>query len=101
MLAWTGGLINAVQTTMYALAAHVYPTGIRGTGVGTAVAFGRIGGVAAPYAGSWALESGGASKLFALMAAGMTLVFVALASVRSHIPRAATQRAGAVAAVDG
>ena len=25
MLAWTGGLINAVQTTMYALAAHVYP----------------------------------------------------------------------------
>ena len=29
MLAWTGGLINAVQTTMYALAAHVYPTSIR------------------------------------------------------------------------
>ena len=26
MLAWTGGLINAVQTTMYALAAHVFPT---------------------------------------------------------------------------
>ena len=38
MLAWTGGLINAVQTTMYTLAAHVYPTGIRATGVGTAVA---------------------------------------------------------------
>ena len=66
MLAWTGGLINAVQTTMYALAAHVYPTAIRATGVGTAVAFGRIGGVLAPYAGSWALESGGASRLFAL-----------------------------------
>ena len=26
MLTLTGGLINAVQTTMYALAAHVYPT---------------------------------------------------------------------------
>jgi AAHS family 4-hydroxybenzoate transporter-like MFS transporter len=88
MLAWTGGLINAVQTTMYALAAHVYPTGIRGTGVGTAVAFGRIGGVVAPYAGSWALESGGASQLFALMAVTMTVVFAALASVRNHIPRA-------------
>ena len=48
MLAWTGGLINAVQTTMYALAAHVYPTGIRATGVGTAVAFGRVGGVVSP-----------------------------------------------------
>jgi MFS transporter, AAHS family, 4-hydroxybenzoate transporter len=98
MLAWTGGLINAVQTTMYALAAHVYPTGIRATGVGTAVAFGRIGGVAAPYAGAWALESGGASQLFALIAAGMTLVFTALASVRSHIPRVSTAPVSAIAA---
>ena len=87
MLAWTGGLINAVQTTMYALAAHVYPTDIRATGVGTAVAFGRIGGVLSPYAGSWALESGGPSRLFGLIAVTMTLVFVALASVRRHIPR--------------
>lgn len=99
MLAWTGGLINAVQTTMYALAAHVYPTGIRGTGVGTAVAFGRVGGVAAPYAGSWALESGGASQLFAVMTAGMTLVFASLASVRNHIPKSSAARsAGTVAA---
>ena len=98
MLAWTGGLINAVQTTMFALAAHVYPTGIRATGVGTAVAFGRIGGVAAPYAGSWALESGGASQLFTLIAGTMTVVFVALASVRNHIPRVSSRRAaGAVA----
>ena len=98
MLAWTGGLINAVQTTMFALAAHVYPTSIRATGVGTAVAFGRIGGVAAPYAGSWALESGGASQLFALIAGTMTVVFVALASVRSHIPRLSSARtAGAIA----
>jgi MFS transporter, AAHS family, 4-hydroxybenzoate transporter len=87
MLAWTGGLINAVQTTMYALAAHVYPTGIRASGVGTAVAFGRIGGVVAPFAGSWALESGGASRLFFVIAGTMTVVFAALASVRSHIPR--------------
>ena len=49
---WRGpaASINAVQTTMYALAAHVYPTAIRATGVGTAVAFGRIGGVVSPYA---------------------------------------------------
>jgi AAHS family 4-hydroxybenzoate transporter-like MFS transporter len=86
MLAWTGGLINAVQTTMYALAAHVYPAGIRATGVGTAVAFGRIGGVASPYAGAWALESG-PSQMFALIAGTLSVVFVALASVRNHIPR--------------
>jgi len=98
MLAWTGGLINAVQTTMYALAAHVYPTGIRATGVGTAVAFGRIGGVVAPYAGSWALESGGPSQLFQVIAATMTMVFAALAAVRSHIPRASIVAAASIAA---
>jgi AAHS family 4-hydroxybenzoate transporter-like MFS transporter len=92
MLAWTGGLINAVQTTMYALAAHVYPTGIRATGVGTAVAVGRIGGVLSPYAGSWALESGGAPRLFGLIAVTMSLVLLALASVRRHISRATTGR---------
>ena len=86
MLAWTGGLINAVQTTMYALAAHVYPTGIRATGVGTAVAFGRVGGVVSPYAGAWTLELGGPALLFAFIAAGMTAVFGALALVKNHIP---------------
>jgi len=86
MLAWTGGLINAVQTTMYALAAHVYPTSIRATGVGTTVAFGRLGGVLSPSVGSWALESGGASRYFGLIAAMMTLAFIALASVNRHIP---------------
>ena len=87
MLAWTGGLINAVQTTMYALAAHVYPAAIRATGVGTAVAFGRIGGAASAYAGAWSLESGGPSRMFTLIAGTLTVVFAALASVRNHIPR--------------
>ena len=41
MLTFTGGLINAVQTTMYALATHVYPSAIRATGVGTAIAEGK------------------------------------------------------------
>ena len=89
MLAWTGGLINAVQTTMYALAAHIYPTAVRATGVGSAVAFGRIGGVLSPSVGSWALESGGSSRYFGLMAATMMMAFVALSAVRRHIPGAA------------
>jgi MFS transporter, AAHS family, 4-hydroxybenzoate transporter len=93
MLVWTGGLINAVQTTMYALAAHVYPTTIRATGVGTAVAFGRIGGVLSPTFGSWALESGGPALYFRLIAGTMTLAFAALAIVRHHIPGISTIRA--------
>ena len=92
MLAWTGGLINGVQTLMYGLATHVYPAAIRATGVGTAVAVGRVGGIGSPYAGAWALESG-PSQLFTLLAATLTIVFAALAAVRNHIPSSFTLRA--------
>jgi AAHS family 4-hydroxybenzoate transporter-like MFS transporter len=74
---------------MYALAAHVYPTSIRATGVGTAVGFGRIGGVLSPTVGQWALESGGASGYFRVIAITMSVAFVALAAVKRHIPRMA------------
>ncbi len=87
MLTLTGGFINAVQTTMYALAAQVYPTGVRATGVGTAVAVGRVGGVLSTYAGAWALGSGGSGRFFQLIAAAMLTVFGALAAVRRHIGR--------------
>jgi AAHS family 4-hydroxybenzoate transporter-like MFS transporter len=84
----TGGLLNAVQTTMYALAAHVYPTQIRSTGVGSAVAFGRIGNVLAVYVGGWSLDQGGPMGYFLCWAVLMALVFVSLAIVKNHIPRA-------------
>jgi AAHS family 4-hydroxybenzoate transporter-like MFS transporter len=87
MLGLTGGLINAIQTTLYALAAHVYPTMVRATGVGTAVAFGRAGGVLSTFAGAWALDAGGSRAFFILMAGSMGIVFICLAIVKRHVPR--------------
>jgi AAHS family 4-hydroxybenzoate transporter-like MFS transporter len=87
MFALTGGLLNAVQTTMYALAAHVYPTEIRATGVGTAVAVGRIGNVVASYVGAFALDTGGAPAFFTSWAVSMALVLGSLVLVRRHIAR--------------
>jgi len=89
MFTLTGGLLNAVQTTMYALAAHVYPTTIRATGVGTAVAVGRIGNVVASYVGAFALDIGGPPAFFTTLAASMAVVFGSLALVRRHIARPA------------
>jgi MFS transporter, AAHS family, 4-hydroxybenzoate transporter len=86
MLTITGGLINAVQTTMYALAAHVYPTAVRATGVGTAVAIGRSGAILTGYAGPWALEYRGSQSFFWLMAASLAVTCIALATVRRHVP---------------
>ena len=87
MLGFTGAMINAIQTTLYALAAHVYPTTVRATGVGTAVAFGRVGGVTSTFAADFALEAGGSRAFFGLIAASMAVVFAALAMVRRHVPR--------------
>ena len=87
MFALAGALLNAVQATMYALAAHVFPTAIRGTGVGATVAVGRVGNVAASYVGSWALSAGGTPLYFQMWAAAMTMVFLCLAAIRRHIPR--------------
>ena len=88
MLTLTGSLINAVQTTMYALAAHVYPTAVRAGGVGTAVAVGRSGAILVGSAGPWALERGGSESFFWLMAAALVVTCLALATVRRHVPAA-------------
>ena len=88
MFAVSGALFNAVQATMYALAAHVFPTAIRGTGVGLTVAVGRVGNVAASYVGSWALTTGGPPLYFNMWAAAMSAVFICLALIRRHIKRA-------------
>jgi AAHS family 4-hydroxybenzoate transporter-like MFS transporter len=103
MFALTGGLLNAVQTTMYALAAHVYPTEIRSTGVGTAVAVGRVGNVLAAYAGSFALDRGGSTGYFGSWAVLMALVFCSLAAVGRHIAPASSRSAesGAPASSSG
>jgi AAHS family 4-hydroxybenzoate transporter-like MFS transporter len=82
----TGALLNAVQTTMYALAAHVFPTDVRGTGVGFTVAVGRTGNTLASYVGSWALTTGGPPLYFSTWAIAMAVVFASLAVVRRHIP---------------
>ncbi len=86
LLATTGGLINAVQTTMYALGAHVYPAAIRATGVGSAASFGRVGAVVSGYAGALALEHGGSMMFFIVMAAAMAVCGIALATMQRHVP---------------
>ena len=86
-----GGTLNAVQTTMYALAANVYPTEIRGTGIGTAVAVGRIGNVLASYTGNFALDIGGPPAYFSSFGIGMVIVFLSLAVIRRHIGSTVTE----------
>ena len=52
----TGASINGMQAFIYAVAAHSYPTEIRGSAVGLAQTVSRIGAVASPMVASAYLE---------------------------------------------
>ncbi len=88
VLTITGGLINAVQVSMYAVAANVYTSVVRATGVGAAASVGRIGAILSGYAGAWAIDYRGSTSYFAMIAAAMCVTFLSLALVRRHVPRA-------------
>jgi MFS transporter, AAHS family, 4-hydroxybenzoate transporter len=87
MLLLTGGLLNGVQTTMYALAANVFPTEVRSTGVGFAVAVGRVGNVLAALVANEAFNRGGNAGYFGSWGVLMAIVLLALALVSRHVPR--------------
>ena len=84
-LALNGLLSNAVQTSMYALAAHVYPTSIRASGIAYAAAAGRAGGIVSSICGA-SIISMGRSGYWLALAGSMIIAFAGLAWVRSHFP---------------
>jgi AAHS family 4-hydroxybenzoate transporter-like MFS transporter len=87
MLTLIGVLINGVQVALYALAAHVYPTAVRATGVGTASVIGRSGAIVSGYAGAWAIDYRGSASYFALIAAAMVSTLIALTFIKRHVTR--------------
>ena len=84
-IALNGLLANAVQTAMYALAAHVYPTAIRASGVAYAASIGRVGGILSSIFGA-AIIGMGAGAYWGFIAIAMVIVFAGLALVGRHFP---------------
>ncbi|WP_233852531.1 3-(3-hydroxy-phenyl)propionate transporter MhpT [Paraburkholderia sp. HD33-4] len=80
-MAW-GGLLAGLflvggQSVLYALASSLYPTEVRGTGVGAAVAVGRLGSILGPLIAGQLLAIGqGASVLL-----GASIPLIAVAAV--------------------
>lgn len=85
LLALLGGCINGVQTTLYALAAHLYPASIRATGIGTASSIGRLGGVSSAFFGAALLTAFGGAGFFMLLLIAMCVTLAALLVLRDHI----------------
>ena len=86
-----GLFVMAAQLVLYALAPPSYPTSVRATGVGAAVAIGRLGSVAGPLAAGQILAAG-AGTTGVLLATSPGLVIAAL-SIMTVIVRSAPQTA--------
>jgi len=80
-----GLFVNAVQTNMFALAAHVYPTTMRASGAAFAGGVGRLGGLLSSVTGAAVIQAGSATYL-GLLAVCMFCTFVGLAVVSNHYP---------------
>lgn len=83
-----GLFVNAVQCSLYALCAYVYPTMVRATGTASALAFGRLGAILSSFAGVAVITAGGSSAYLALLGSAMFLALIGVLAVRRHIPSA-------------
>jgi MFS transporter, AAHS family, 4-hydroxybenzoate transporter len=85
-----GASVNGMQAFMYAVSAHSYPTEIRGSAVGMAQTFSRLGAVLSPSAAGiyFAMDPlPPASTFFAFLAGTMMLTVISFFLIPSHIPR--------------
>jgi AAHS family 3-hydroxyphenylpropionic acid transporter len=75
-----GCTISGTQTILYALAPSCYPTHVRGTGVGFAVAVGRFGSIVGPLLAG-AMLGAGASPARVLAALAPIMIVAGIAAV--------------------
>lgn len=87
-----GGAILCVQAILYGIAPQCYPFEIRGTGVGTAVAVGRLGSIAGPLLAGALVTAGftPSDVMMALvpitLAAGLTTVLLLMRRRAAPVP---------------
>lgn len=88
-LAAAGVSVLGLQVGLFGLAAAVYPTSCRSTGVGWAAGFGRIGSIASAF-GSAAIFAGeGHGSFFAALAMVLALTAIGTRVVDRHSPAVA------------
>ncbi|AXK63690.1 3-(3-hydroxy-phenyl)propionate transporter MhpT [Burkholderia sp. IDO3] len=83
-----GMFVVGGQSVLYALAAIYYPTAMRGTGVGAAVAVGRLGSVVGPLAAATLLAAGRSAPVVIGASIPVTLVAAVAALVLIRRPQA-------------
>jgi AAHS family 4-hydroxybenzoate transporter-like MFS transporter len=75
-----------MQNGMYVLSAHIYPTAVRGTGVGAALTVARLGAVASAVTGALSVDLGGGALFFVFIAIALALAGATALAVRHPVP---------------
>src|SRR5688572_1849077 len=86
IIAAAGFGIHALQTGLYLVSAHVFPTECRTSGVGFASGAGRLGGIVSSLTGGVLLAGAGAAGFFGGVAFVLVLSVVCVLTLRRHIP---------------
>jgi MFS transporter, AAHS family, 4-hydroxybenzoate transporter len=86
LVAALGFAITGMQNSMYILTAHLYPTQVRGTGIGAALAIARLGAVASAFTGALSVDLGGGVLFFVFIAVGLALAVLTASSVGRPVP---------------
>lgn len=96
MLAGAAGLgIGGQQIVLNYMVAEAYPTALRATATGWAIALGRVGAIVGSASGGWFLEHGGPSGYYMALAVPLAIAAAGLAIIR---PRAQVAKGELLAA---
>jgi AAHS family 4-hydroxybenzoate transporter-like MFS transporter len=79
-----GFCMSGLHNTLYTLAASIYPTAARATGVGIASAIGRLGAVLSSFTGVISLDWGGSLGFFGVVAVLLALCGVSGLAARKN-----------------
>jgi AAHS family 4-hydroxybenzoate transporter-like MFS transporter len=85
-----GACVNGMQAFMYAVGAHSYPTEVRGSAVGMAQTFSRVGGVASSFAVPFYLGMKPlppVNQFFLFVSVVVLMVAISFFLIPSHIAR--------------
>ncbi|MFI9629710.1 MFS transporter [Streptomyces sp. NPDC052042] len=93
-----GVFVNGCVAGLYALTATLYDTGVRATGLGSALAIGRIGSILAPTVAGGLLDGGWSAQILYL---GVAAIFVLSAALFLLLPVADRPKAAVPAPAGG
>ncbi len=94
VLFFLGLFVIATSSSIFAIASNVYPTSLRSSGVGYAVAFGRLGAIGSSFLGAaMAGAVGGSRTSFQVAAALLAGQSIAMLFLTRHVPRVAGMQA--------